>query len=829
MSHQTVTEAGPKVGDLDKANSELKFNELKGLITKEDFDQLKPDQQAKIISILNNLKDLEGLLWWVKAGESILWVRKNILEGVYKIWDSLDPEFGEILAKIASIWGELSLLGNAEVKIKQKTDALRNLIENEIGKEGIWYLKVFKWVLGKNVKVSDVVEWKEFKIWAEVNLPEWYSLWKILPFKVQTIQIWEITYSRVGTGNFVGPDKKFLDFDSVKGKSLKIIKIQDVVNDNVDWWKFPDITSQAIEDILKKPEYKDLDPELIKDHLESLFKQPGSYSEVLSMVNSYDESLIKSKTEELIIDELTNILSSKNDAKYIGLFKEPEQLLKARSETLSKIDIQKKLLEDLESKTNPSITKLREELQVLQNQLTWLFNKKDWSSSALEIQKLQNQILEKQRQIDALKKSSWIDTVEIEIKRLESTPEIQALSKQGIWQIARSPHTWPDKAWKVSWIMKILNDFLKKFLGIDLMWMNDAARQSLWSIVSWTDSRKLWSLSERFESGWAGPSVITYNDANKGFPSYGTYQMNRDTLLAFAKEIWMSNEVINWEGWDSKKGGYLDTTSNNKFAKAWLDKINEPWFKEKEFNFVKKTYFDVQSKKILSETQVDIQKTSLTFQNIVWSCAVQHGANSDLISTVLNNNKALLNPWSVANEKKLIEAIYTERTSRYQNAGLEKRYREERGIALAQLEVIPSPYESGSFVGLKPSFPIEYKDGVTTCSRTAVANAENYWLSWWRLDTARNAENYYRARGEVSSNPPTSNPNAKFADIYSESTWYPNYGHRAFAVNHNGNWFVLDPYLRIWGRANRTDPIPWATYSRFLNDSWRYFRWARYV
>lgn len=415
----------------------------------------------------------------------------------------------------------------------------------------------------------------------------------------------------------------------------------------------------------------------------------------------------------------------------------------------------------------------------------------------------------KQKELDGTKTEPY--------KKLEG--EIDKLSQE--WKkridkaIRSNPAGFRDRIregtqWKNQNILiQIINALSKQIFWIDLFpssWWVEWSGSYAWvewgaGLIWWEWATELGSLSEQFESGGKGPYEITPNDAGLWFPSYGTYQFNRDTLQQFADYMKID-------------GDCRQVWSDTPFAQAWKKKIGEIWvqkFKEEERAFAKKVYFEPQLARIKS-AWIDTSKFSLTMQNVVWSTAIQHGQNTDLIATVLK--KYSWQPWNIETERKAIEEIYAERQKRY-GAGA-KRYSQEKAIALAQL----SAYNT-SPDGSARSLPMEFSSSWTTlCSQTARLNAARFWVSV-PSGNAKDVERSYGSKLDTSWNPPSWN----YADIFSGSTRYPQYGHRAFAYkNAQWNWYVLDPYLRI--QSDRQAPIPWGTYMNFLRTSRRWFNGA---
>jgi len=79
-------------------------------------------------------------------------------------------------------------------------------------------------------------------------------------------------------------------------------------------------------------------------------------------------------------------------------------------------------------------------------------------------------------------------------------------------------------------------------------------------------------------------------------------------------------------------------------------------------DYIERTHFEVQAKRIASLSGLDIKSCSRALQNVAWSVAVQHGPSSTLIANVVNDLPH--KPGDPLFEKALITAIYAERGKR---------------------------------------------------------------------------------------------------------------------------------------------------------------------
>lgn len=361
----------------------------------------------------------------------------------------------------------------------------------------------------------------------------------------------------------------------------------------------------------------------------------------------------------------------------------------------------------------------------------------------------------------------------------------------------------PDLFKKILWF-----DFLKE-AGVNI----DNPHEAIAAQVGWVDSTRLGWLSERFESAGKGPEAINGDD--NWLPSFGTYQLRADFLRDFAKK-------------NGINGDHTQKWKDSEFAKNWLAKVKEMGadkFKEAEHAFIEETHYKPQLAKVKAAWVADADKFSMIMKNVIWSCAVQHWPGNTVITEAIAAIGAQnIKPGNSESELKLAQKVYEIRGWKFPKE--KGRYTSELQIVTLNLKNV---YGGGSIDGKEiSSLPMKLSaSGTTLCSQTARLNAAKYGLSLPSGD-AEAVRQSYGARLNTNS---TSlfTPDKKFVDLFSWSSKYPQYWHRALAINTGKGWVVLDPYLRIWWRARREDPIPLQTYMSFLQSSGRWFKgWAAY-
>jgi pimeloyl-ACP methyl ester carboxylesterase/LysM repeat protein len=219
------------------------------------------------------------------------------------------------------------------------------------------------------------------------------------------------------------------------------------------------------------------------------------------------------------------------------------------------------------------------------------------------------------------------------------------------------------------------------------------------------DSNELGSLSEKYETGNRGPGTIG-NDPTGGW-SYGTYQLatKPGSLAGF-----LNSEIAS--KWSSELKPLTPGTKafNNKWKEIASKDAEE--FSAAQHEYIKITHYDPLANKLKKTLNLDVNKHSKALQNVIWSTAVQHGANTKLVNNALKGKNI-----SRMSESELINAIYAERGKKDSAGNLvyfsssprdiqqsvANRFVDERSDALAMLQ---KPSNSGnSEGGTKPAKP----------------------------------------------------------------------------------------------------------------------------
>lgn len=166
------------------------------------------------------------------------------------------------------------------------------------------------------------------------------------------------------------------------------------------------------------------------------------------------------------------------------------------------------------------------------------------------------------------------------------------------------------------------------------------------------DVDKLGTLSEKYESGGRGPATVSTGEGDPGGVSYGTYQLA--SKVGRADQFVKKHYPKEFEG---LKGGSDD------FTKKWkeLAAKDAEALRQNEHQFIKETHYDPQAAKLMKDIQLDVSKRSATFRDVVWSTAVQHGPNTDVIVVAVRSLSTEGKKWDDTSDEAMIKAIYAER------------------------------------------------------------------------------------------------------------------------------------------------------------------------
>ncbi|WP_184717888.1 LysM domain-containing protein [Caulobacter sp.] len=181
-----------------------------------------------------------------------------------------------------------------------------------------------------------------------------------------------------------------------------------------------------------------------------------------------------------------------------------------------------------------------------------------------------------------------------------------------------------------------------------------------------TDQQPIGGLSEQYESGGRGPGTVSSGTGDPGGVSYGTYQLagNRDRPQQF-----LANEG---QRWAAEFGN--STPGSAAFSATWREiAAREPEaFEAAQHDYIQRTHYQVQADQVQGGTGIDVTNRSAALRDVVWSTAVQHGPETQVIARAIANVRADGHTPSEGDafDRALINAIYDERGRRSDTGGL---------------------------------------------------------------------------------------------------------------------------------------------------------------
>jgi type VI secretion system (T6SS) spike protein VgrG3 len=219
-----------------------------------------------------------------------------------------------------------------------------------------------------------------------------------------------------------------------------------------------------------------------------------------------------------------------------------------------------------------------------------------------------------------------------------------------------------------------LNQMFPDKSPLDIWELIQMEQSGFSKVGSGTNSAPIGKLSEKYESS-GRPGAIGYDRV--GGTSYGAWQLAHNNANSYVKQSEFANE-------------FSGITFNSKaFISKWKEiaERNPTEFKESQRQYIETTHYAPQAQKIAS-AGIDLNRRSPALKDVVWSTAVQHGANTRVITD------AIARVGVNASDKDLINAIYDRRWSGGAEFGgstaavkrsVKNRFDSERRQALAML------------------------------------------------------------------------------------------------------------------------------------------------
>jgi hypothetical protein len=204
--------------------------------------------------------------------------------------------------------------------------------------------------------------------------------------------------------------------------------------------------------------------------------------------------------------------------------------------------------------------------------------------------------------------------------------------------------------------------------------------------IPWTNP-DLGDLAADYEARGKGPEFISsgagrHNLPDPGGRSYGPYQIKSRNSQP-GPEPTRLEEFMAGEGapWASNFSGLA--ADSPEFRAEWrkIGLAQPQAFKAAQREFILRTHYRPQARKILREAGVDVNTMSYAVQDVVFSVSVQHGPNT---SVVVDAIKLAINIHGKEyGDEDLISSIYAIRIKRYGND--KPRYLDEEADALGRL------------------------------------------------------------------------------------------------------------------------------------------------
>ena len=201
-----------------------------------------------------------------------------------------------------------------------------------------------------------------------------------------------------------------------------------------------------------------------------------------------------------------------------------------------------------------------------------------------------------------------------------------------------------------------------------------------------TGQGKLGGLSARFESSYAGPGTIGYDEM--GGTSYGTYQISSkqgtfSRFVSFLKKYAPSYAAR------LKAAGEADTGSRQgRVPQEWqrIAAENPSGFAELQQKFINDTHYMPALQKIAQDTGLDLNGRSNALKEVLWSTSVQHGP--DGAARIFKKAIEGLKARGDVSDEAIINTVYDIRGRQFNSSAAQvqqavnKRFSEERVAAL---------------------------------------------------------------------------------------------------------------------------------------------------
>lgn len=178
-----------------------------------------------------------------------------------------------------------------------------------------------------------------------------------------------------------------------------------------------------------------------------------------------------------------------------------------------------------------------------------------------------------------------------------------------------------------------------------------------------TSYEGLGGMSAQFESGGRGSSAVGWDST--GGTSYGKYQIA--TKTGTMKRFMDFLQSANPQAYQAlSQAGPADAGKTGKFAQVWQQIAKDGTLGTSEYDFIKKTHYDVGVSGIRNSNLKGMLGSSKALQEVMWSTSVQHGGGgaSSIFNDVYKDGMS---------ETDLIKAIYAKRSTKFGSSTAEVR------------------------------------------------------------------------------------------------------------------------------------------------------------
>jgi FtsZ-binding cell division protein ZapB len=181
--------------------------------------------------------------------------------------------------------------------------------------------------------------------------------------------------------------------------------------------------------------------------------------------------------------------------------------------------------------------------------------------------------------------------------------------------------------------------------------------------------KRVGGLSDKYEIHGRGPGSIERNIDDPGGKSYGSYSFTSNPDGGGIVKIFVADPEFRWR--KEFVGLVPGSTEFDAKWKAISGEDSESFFDE-QHDFVMRRFYDPIVKRLKEETGIDLQRQSMTLQDVLWSVSVQHGPNNKIVLNALSamQKEGTANPKLPEFDQKLIKAIYDERMRKNESGNL---------------------------------------------------------------------------------------------------------------------------------------------------------------